>query len=89
MTEDSNPIDRRHFLALTGASAAGLWRTAAAMGDAQVVFPRNRTHHTPRAKRFLMIFLTGGMSHIDTFDPKPELAKRHGENYPGYGLRGT
>lgn len=88
MHDDTN-YDRRRFLAGSGAMAAGLWRVAAAMGDAQVALPRGRTHHAPRANRFLMIFLTGGMSHVDTFDPKPELAKRHGQNFEGFGIRGT
>jgi len=34
-------------------------------------------HHKPRAKACIFLFLEGGPSHIDTFDPKPELAKRH------------
>jgi len=38
-------------------------------------------HFAPRAKRVIMVFLTGGMSHMDSFDPKPELAKRHGEKF--------
>lgn len=38
-------------------------------------------HFAPRAKRVIMFFLTGGMSHMDSFDPKPELAKRHGEKF--------
>ncbi|HCB98313.1 MAG TPA: DUF1501 domain-containing protein, partial [Verrucomicrobiales bacterium] len=27
--------------------------------------------HTPRAKRVIFLFMNGGPSHIDTFDPKP------------------
>jgi hypothetical protein len=37
------------------------------------------THHAPRAKRVVFFFMDGGPSHVDTFDPKPELAKRQGE----------
>ncbi|NNC90400.1 MAG: DUF1501 domain-containing protein [Akkermansiaceae bacterium] len=36
-----------------------------------------RGHHPPRAKRCIFLMMEGGPSHIDTFDPKPELAKRH------------
>ena len=36
------------------------------------------THHTARAKRAVHICLVGGMSHIDSYDYKPELIKRHG-----------
>jgi len=37
----------------------------------------------PKAKRVIFLFLNGGMSHIDTFDPKPMLVKHHGEPMPG------
>src|SRR5688572_3982290 len=30
-------------------------------------------HFAPRAKRVVFLFMNGGPSHIDTFDPKPEL----------------
>ncbi len=40
-------------------------------------------HFAPRAKRVLMIFCSGAVSQIDTFDYKPELIKRHGEPMPG------
>jgi hypothetical protein len=37
----------------------------------------------PRAKNVLVIFCSGACSHIDTWDYKPELIKRHGEPMPG------
>ena len=40
-------------------------------------------HFMPRAKQVLMIFSAGGCSHLDTFDYKPELIKRHGQPMPG------
>lgn len=40
-------------------------------------------HFAPRAKQVLMIFSAGGCSHLDTFDYKPELIKRHGQPMPG------
>lgn len=80
------PISRRDLLA--GSSAAGLWQMAAALGQAEVMIPESGVHHPPEANRFLMIFLTGGMSHIDTFDPKPELDRLHGKTYDGFNLRG-
>jgi hypothetical protein len=36
-------------------------------------------HFTPRAKRVIFLFMDGGVSHVDSFDPKPELDKRHGQ----------
>src|SRR5213593_4841284 len=42
-------------------------------------------HFTPKAKRVLMIFCSGALSHLDTFDYKPELCKRHDMPMPGKG----
>jgi hypothetical protein len=39
-------------------------------------------HFAPRAKRVIFLFMKGGPSHIDTFDYKPELQKRDGEELP-------
>ena len=40
-------------------------------------------HFQPKAKRVLMIFCSGAVSHIDTFDYKPELIRLHGRPMPG------
>jgi hypothetical protein len=40
-----------------------------------------------RAKRVLHIFANGGPSHVDTFDPKPELARLHGQPLPMDNLK--
>lgn len=37
-------------------------------------------HHTPRAKSIIHLFMNGGPSQMDLFDPKPELTKRHGQS---------
>ena len=37
------------------------------------------THHSPRVKRAIQISLVGGMSHVDSFDYKPELTKKQGK----------
>src|SRR4051812_46507774 len=37
---------------------------------------------TPRAKRVIFLFMSGGPSHVDLFDPKPEIAKRAGQPLP-------
>lgn len=39
-------------------------------------------HHRPRAKRVIFLFMKGGPSHIDTFDPKPQLQKDDGKPLP-------
>lgn len=39
-------------------------------------------HFAPRAKAVIFLFMYGGPSHVDLFDPKPELVKRHGQPIP-------
>jgi Protein of unknown function (DUF1501) len=39
-------------------------------------------HFAPRAKRIIYLFMSGGPSHIDLFDPKPTLDQRTGEELP-------
>jgi len=40
-------------------------------------------HHAPRARAMISMFMQGGPSHIDLFDPKPELTKFDGQKFPG------
>jgi hypothetical protein len=44
---------------------------------------RRASPHLPQASRVLMIFCSGAVSHVDTFDYKPELVKRDGQPLPG------
>jgi hypothetical protein len=37
-------------------------------------------HFVPRAKNVIFLFMDGGVSHVDSFDPKPELTRRHLED---------
>ncbi len=39
-------------------------------------------HFTPKAKRVIFLFMHGGPSHVDTFDPKPALARDEGKTLP-------
>ena len=78
--------DRRRFL---GDFATGLGGIALSsllaeqeLQAADALAPR-WPHFTPRAKRVLHVFCTGAVSHIDTFDYKPELEKRDGQPLPG------
>ena len=43
---------------------------------------RKPWHFAPKAKRIIHIFLNGGASQVDTFDPKPALDKWHGKEIP-------
>ena len=44
-------------------------------------------HHPAKAKRCIFLMMEGGPSHIDTFDPKPELDKRHLQRFNRSGER--
>lgn len=39
-------------------------------------------HHPPTAKSVIFLFMSGGPSQVDTFDPKPELGKLAGQDVP-------
>lgn len=44
-------------------------------------------HFLPKVKRVIHLFMNGGPSHVDTFDYKPELNRRHGQKLPNPNLR--
>ena len=39
-------------------------------------------HHVPKAKRVIFLYMPGGPSHVDLFDPKPRLAAENGQPLP-------
>jgi hypothetical protein len=39
-------------------------------------------HHPAKAKRVIFLFMSGGPSHLETFDPKPDLQRLHGQRLP-------
>jgi hypothetical protein len=41
-----------------------------------------RPHHAPRAKHLIFLFMSGGPSHVDLFDPKPRLERDNGKPLP-------
>ena len=42
----------------------------------------NPLHHNPKVKRVIYLYMAGGMSHLETWDPKPTLAKMNGQPMP-------
>ena len=54
--------------------------TPDAMTDSPLV-PK-RPHFPAKAKACIVLFMYGGVSQVDTFDPKPELIKHHGKPIP-------
>ncbi len=69
-------------------SDAGLLESAAiaASGPINPLAPKE-PHFAPKAKHVIHIFLNGGLSHVDSFDPKPELTKWHGKELPTPNLK--
>jgi hypothetical protein len=70
-------------------TAGGLYpllSRAAAENGGHPLAPRP-THFPAKAKHLVFVFLTGGFSHVDTFDPKPKLKADHGKSVPGRDLR--
>src|SRR5262245_21017669 len=82
-------LSRRDFLARTGMGMGLLLLGGSAQADMAGPSPLNprAPHLSPRAKRVIHFFLNGGPSHVDTFDPKPMLAKYAGKPIPGEYLR--
>jgi hypothetical protein len=63
---------------------AGLLAAAPnADGDRNPLAPKP-PHFTPRAKHLIFLFMNGGPSHVDTFDPKPALHKYAGQGVPSF-----
>jgi hypothetical protein len=74
-------INRRGFLSRLG-GGLGL----AALADllhAQDPFAPRPPHFAPRARHIIYLIMNGGMSQVDTFDPKPALTRYHGQAMPG------
>jgi hypothetical protein len=90
-------LDRRGFLGrslggLTGIALSHLLDSQRSLGAQQPIRPVIRpqapcaarpAHFTPRAKKVLVIFCSGALSHLDSFDYKPELIKHHASPMPG------
>ncbi|HAY81960.1 MAG TPA: DUF1501 domain-containing protein, partial [Planctomycetaceae bacterium] len=50
------------------------------MASEQHGLPDGQPHFTPKAKRVIWLFMRGGVSHMESFDPKPELTKYAGKS---------
>src|SRR5262245_7044084 len=86
-----SPLTRRELLrrARGGFGLPGLIATLDAGGlltPARAAPAAGRTHFPARAKRVIVLFMNGGPSHVDTFDPKPALKKYEGQKPdPSFG----
>ncbi|MCA9246970.1 MAG: DUF1501 domain-containing protein [Planctomycetales bacterium] len=77
-------LSRREMLARSS-TGFGLVALSSLLNDeARAVSPSRvpGPDFSPRAKRVIFCFMSGGVSHVDTFDPKPRLAQDHGKPLP-------
>ncbi len=85
-----NPITRREALCRVG-NGFGMLAFASMLGESLRAADSPQTDsggaakldYPQRIKRVIFLFMNGGMSHIDTFDPKPALEKYDGQPLPG------
>lgn len=76
---------RRSFVSLASAGGLGLGPLALESllaADSAAGLADAPPHHEPTARSVILLFMSGGPSHVDTFDPKPELAKLAGKDVP-------
>jgi len=75
-----HPITRREALRRVGNGFA-MMAFAGLVKDS--VLRADGLHHAPKAKHVIFLFMNGGLSQVDSFDPKPMLDKYHGQPLPG------
>jgi hypothetical protein len=89
--KSAQPVTRREALCRIG-NGFGMLAFAGMVGEslsaAELLGPQNAglnggLHHPARAKHVIFLFMNGGLSQVDSFDPKPMLAKYHGQPLPG------
>ena len=83
-TELPHIAARRRFLANIGLGFTGIALSAMLQrdvfgSDGTWVPPDGKPHFTPKAKNVIWLFMNGGVSHMESFDPKPMLTKYEGK----------
>ena len=86
------PLSRREMLSRTG-TGLGMLGLASVLGselraeDATNPLALKTPHFAPKAKHIIHLFMNGGPSQVDTFDPKPALKKYHGQQPDNASLK--
>jgi len=76
--------NRRHWLQSTACGFGALAFQAFAQRIARAA--ESSFDHKPRAKRVIFLFMHGGVSQVDSFDPKPTLTEYNGKKLPFKGI---
>ena len=74
-----NSLLSRRKMLTTCSSGFGMLALQGLLGQNQL---SAKPHYTPKAKSVIFCYMSGGVSHIDTFDPKPTLTKFAGQPMP-------
>ena len=79
------PLSRRQMLKNSsvgfGALALNVLLAERASADAKGPFAPKPTHFEGKAKSIIFLYMDGGVSQVDSFDPKPRLNKEHGKPF--------
>ena len=78
---------RRTFLGRTGLGFGAAAAASLLEAGAPPLAPRV-PHEAGKAKSVIFLFMHGGVSHVDTWDPKPELARLNGKTMPASFVKG-
>src|SRR5687767_4828334 len=86
-TTDPLPFPSRRDVLARAGTGLGLLGLAALLGEEAAAAPagplaQKKPHFRPRAKHVIHLFMNGGPSQVDTFDPKPALTKYDGKPLP-------
>ena len=81
---DALPLLSRRSLLMRCGMGFGMVSLSGLLGRDQLLADTTDTplHTRPRAKRVIHVFLNGGLSQVDSFDPKPVLTKNDGKPLP-------
>jgi len=82
---DRSPLTRRAMLARCANGFGGVALASLLAGEARAkstgpLAPK-QPHFAPKAKSIIFLYMDGGPSHVDTFDPKPRLTKENGKPF--------
>lgn len=79
----TNEHNRREFLRLTSAGVSATMLSSLINSTSAAAIPKPTVHHAAKAKSVILCYMSGGVSHVDSFDPKPLLKKLNGKPMPG------
>ena len=86
LQECDHSLTRRQLLERCG-TGLGMLGLAGVLNDAEATAAERGPHFAPKARQVVHLFMNGGPSHVDTFDPKRTLDTHHGKKLPFNNFR--